>query len=132
MKSNDPEESMTIGELADRFGLRPHVLRHWEATGLLAPASRVHGRRRYTRGHIARVAMIVRGKAAGFSLEQLRAVLEASSPADRRELLRRHQRELEERIRQIEASKALVEHALECPEDDFTDCPAFRRLVEQM
>lgn len=26
-----------IGELAARFGLSTHVLRHWEAVGLLAP-----------------------------------------------------------------------------------------------
>ncbi|WXK67305.1 MerR family DNA-binding transcriptional regulator [Nonomuraea sp. N2-4H] len=33
---------MAIGEVAARFGLAPHVLRHWEAMGLLSPrASRV-------------------------------------------------------------------------------------------
>jgi DNA-binding transcriptional MerR regulator len=37
-----------IGELAGRFGLATHVLRHWEAAGLLIPAARVGGRRQYT------------------------------------------------------------------------------------
>ncbi len=31
MKSNDGGETMSIGEIAGRFGLPTHVLRHWEA-----------------------------------------------------------------------------------------------------
>jgi hypothetical protein len=42
-----PEDAeLTIGELAARFGLATHVLRHWETKGLLSPARRVAGRRR--------------------------------------------------------------------------------------
>ncbi|MCX4984968.1 MerR family transcriptional regulator [Streptomyces sp. NBC_00572] len=132
MKSSADETSMTIGELADRFALRTHVLRHWEATGLLSPAERVNGRRRYSTRHIARVAMIVRGKAAGFSLEQLRAVLDASDAAERRVLLLEQRAELERRMEEIAASKTLIEHALECKAKDFTECPGFRKLVEQL
>lgn len=132
MKSRVLEDSMTIGELADRFGLRPHTLRHWEATGLLAPASRLNGRRRYTQQHLSRVAMIVKGKAAGFSLEELRAVLDARTQGRRRDLLSGHLHQLEDRIHEMEASRVLVEHAMECPAEDFTQCPAFRRLVARM
>ncbi|MEU6083570.1 MerR family transcriptional regulator [Streptomyces sp. NPDC047108] len=132
MRTRGDEPSLTIGELAERFGLRPHELRHWEATGLLEQAHRVGRRRRYSDEHVAKVATIVRWKAAGFNLEQLRAVLDARSADDRHELLRRHHRELEDRIRQVEASKALIEHALECSAEDFTECPEFRRLVERM
>ncbi|WP_030861532.1 MerR family transcriptional regulator [Streptomyces sp. NRRL S-37] len=132
MKSSDADLSMTIGELAERFDLRPHVLRHWEASGLLSPAERVNGRRRYTKRHIARVAMIVRGKAAGFSLEQLRDVLDAGNADARQVLLRAHYEELERRIREIEASRTLIEHAMSCRAHDFTECPGFSRLVESL
>ena len=50
--SSTPSEEMTIGELAARFGLATHVLRHWEAMGLLTPAARVNGRRRYRQEHV--------------------------------------------------------------------------------
>jgi MerR family transcriptional regulator, copper efflux regulator len=133
MKSRtDETATMSIGELAARFGLAPHVLRHWEAMGLLAPAARVNGRRRYAQEHLSRVAMIVGGKAGGLSLEQLGALLAAGSPDDRRELLERHHAELERRQRDIEGSKAMIEHALGCDEHDFTRCPGFRRLVEEL
>jgi len=123
---------MTIGELSARFDLAPHVLRHWEAMGLLAPATRVNGRRRYAQEHLTRVAMIVGGKSGGLSLEQLRVLLAARSPDDRRELLERHHAELEQRIREIEQSTAMIEHALDCDQHDFTRCPNFKRLVENL
>jgi MerR family copper efflux transcriptional regulator len=129
MKSSGGIVDMTIGELAARFDLAPHVLRHWEAMGLLSPAARVNGRRRYGQEHVARVAMILGGKSGGLSLEQLRDLLDARSPADRRELLERHHAELERRIHRIERSKAMIEHALSCDEHDFTQCPNFKRLV---
>ncbi|MFB6891030.1 MerR family transcriptional regulator [Kitasatospora sp. NPDC056327] len=132
MKSSLDAPAMTIGELAERFALRPHVLRHWESLGLLSPAERVNGRRRYTRNHIARVAMIVRGKAAGFSLEQLRDVLDARDADARHALLRDHYEELDRRMREIEASRTLIEHAMSCRAHDFTQCPGFSRLVEAL
>jgi MerR family transcriptional regulator, copper efflux regulator len=133
MKSSDrTAATMTIGELSSRFDLAPHVLRHWEAMGLLAPAARVNGRRRYTREHITRIAMIIGGKSGGLSLEQLRVLLAARSPEDRREVLERHRADLQRRIRDIEQSKAMIEHALDCDEHDFTRCPNFQRLVEHV
>nr|PZN41961.1 MAG: MerR family transcriptional regulator [Actinomycetota bacterium] len=123
---------MSIGELAERFGLATHVLRHWESAGLLTPAYRVAGRRRYTRDHVTRVAMILRGKEAGLSLPQLREILTATDPAARRELLERHRAELDERIARIQASKELIEHVLECGAPDFTRCPEFQELVRAM
>ncbi|SEH00765.1 DNA-binding transcriptional regulator, MerR family [Nonomuraea solani] len=119
---------MSIGELAARFGLATHVLRHWEAMGLIRPARRSSGRRRYTEDQVSRVTMIVRGKAAGLGLEQLREMFDAGTRDDRRELLRRHQAELEWRIRQAEASRTLIGHALECSEPDFTLCPKFQQM----
>jgi MerR family transcriptional regulator, copper efflux regulator len=132
MKSRDAAAAMTIGELAARFDLAPHVLRHWEAMGLLAPAARVNGRRRYSQEHLSRVAMIIGGKTGGLSLEQLRGLLAARSPDDRRELLERHLADLQQRIAEIERSKAMIEHALDCDEHDFTRCPNFRRLLENL
>ncbi|WP_312888501.1 helix-turn-helix domain-containing protein [Nonomuraea rhodomycinica] len=121
---------MRIGELAERFGLAAHVLRHWEAMGLLTPAARVNGRRVYTEDHLVRVATIVRAKAGGMSLERIGRMLQASGPDERRELLRRQHAELERRLAEIAASKRLIEHVLECDAEDFTRCPDYRRVIE--
>ncbi|GAA2406902.1 MerR family transcriptional regulator [Nonomuraea africana] len=121
---------MAIGELAERFDLAPHVLRHWEAMGLITPAARVNGRRRYTRDHVIRIMTIIRAKAAGMSLEQIREILAVSGQRERREILERHHAELERRLHEIAASKALIEHIMQCRADDFTQCPGYRRLAE--
>ncbi|MEU1396919.1 MerR family transcriptional regulator [Micromonospora zamorensis] len=41
------EATMTIGDIAGRFGLATHVLQPWKSVGLLTPARVVARRRRY-------------------------------------------------------------------------------------
>ncbi|HLU56314.1 MAG TPA: MerR family transcriptional regulator [Pseudonocardia sp.] len=121
---------MTIGELADRFGLATHVLRHWEAVGLLAPARRVNGRRRYGPEALARVAIILQCKELGFGLEQVRELLHAGDPATRKEVLARHDADLERRIAIATAAREMIAHGLNCPAPDLLECPNFLAGIE--
>lgn len=105
----------SIGELADRFGLATHVLRHWESEGLLDPGRDALGQRRYRPEHLRRVALILMAKDAGFTLGQVRELFATDDPMDRPELLREHLRALEQRIDRAQAAKDLIEHALSCP-----------------
>lgn len=89
---------LTIGDLAQRFGLATHVLRHWESMGLLAPVRDLTGQRRYGEADLARVAMILIGKEAGFGLRALRTLLTGDNPMAHTDLLRRHVAALEDRI----------------------------------
>ncbi len=79
----------SIGELAGRFGLATHVLRHWEDAGLLDPQRDGAGRRRYGEADAWRVGVIVASKAAGMTLEQIRALVDSGS-AGRHEILETH------------------------------------------
>ncbi|NEW37621.1 MerR family transcriptional regulator [Nocardia cyriacigeorgica] len=134
MKSShdDDEAEFTIGDVAARFGLATHVLRHWETMGLLQPAGRVNGRRRYNRDHLVRVAMIVRGKKSGLSLEQLRDWLDAPDRTARTTVLARQHAELARRIAEAQASQRMIEHAMECEAEEFTKCPTFRHMVAEL
>ncbi|MFB9724003.1 MerR family transcriptional regulator [Planobispora longispora] len=122
-------ETVEIGELAGRYGLATHVLRHWEAMGLLTPARRANGRRRYGPEDDARVALIVRAKEAGASLEQIRELVTAGDGARRREILARHRAELALRMDRLRTSMEMIEHVLACPAEDFFECPEFRRML---
>ena len=132
IETDTRQATLSIGQVAARFGLAPHVLRHWEAMGLVTPAERVGGRRRYSASQVDRVALIVRAKEAGFSLKEIGAVLDASDGRTRKALVERHHAELEERIARLEASKSLIECAIECPEDDFFQCPHFLSVLRQL
>jgi MerR family copper efflux transcriptional regulator len=130
VKSSSERIEMTIGELAGRFGLATHVLRHWEAVGLLTPARRVSGRRRYGRDSLARVALIQQMKELGFGLDQVHEILDATDPAARREVLARHDAELKRRIESATAARELIGHGLRCPAPDFIECPNFLAGLE--
>ena len=130
--SDAGEDEFTIGQLAARFGLATHVLRHWEDVGLIEPAERVNGRRRYRPWHVSRVATILLTKQAGLTLDQIKAILDAPDGPARKELLRRHRDELDRRLAGIEASRQIVQHGIDCSAEDFTRCPNFLRIVEEM
>lgn len=128
----DKQDELTIGELAARFGLATHVLRHWEAMGVIAPAERVSGRRRYRASHVTRVALIVLGKQVGLTLRQIAEILDAPNGSSRKDLLRRHHVDLRRRLAEIEAAKALIEGCLTCPAPDFIQCPHCQQHLKQL
>lgn len=123
---------LTIGALAARCGVATHVLRHWEDVGLLTPATRVSGQRRYDESHVARVVVIRRGKAAGLSLARLREMLDAPDGPARRAVLAEQHARLDEQIRQAQESQRLLDHALACKSPDFTECPHFQQLIDEL
>lgn len=70
-----PSDVMTIREMCDTYGVTPRTLRFYEAKELLTPI-RVGTRRLFTRRNRARLALILRGKRFGFSLEDIRQTLD--------------------------------------------------------
>ncbi len=128
MKSSPRAVRWSVGELAQRFDLETHVLRHWEDKGLLSPERDGAGRRVYGEDDAYRVAVILTSKASGMSLEQIRTLVDATSE-DRRDVLRGHLAELDRRQEEIERSRHLTEHALECRAHDIAQCPGFRSHV---
>ncbi|WP_244199813.1 MerR family transcriptional regulator [Amycolatopsis thailandensis] len=117
---------MSVGEVAERFGLATHVLRHWESVGLLKPA-RSGDRRRYDDADLYRVSVILRAKEAGLSLDGIREMFQ--KPEARDAVLRRHKEELTRRITAAQASLAIIDCALGCVHDDVTQCAHFRAAV---
>ncbi|KAA1427954.1 MerR family transcriptional regulator [Nocardioides antri] len=131
MKSSRTDVRWSVGELAERFDLPPHVLRHWESMGLLAPERDSGGRRRYREDDAYRVAAIVSSKAAGMSLEQIRSLLDAGAEG-RHKILTDHLADLQARMAEMERSRRLTEHALGCRAHDIAACPNFRSHVADL
>ena len=124
-------DTWTISDLASRFDLPTHVLRHWESIGLLDPRRDASGYRRYGPDELVRIAVIQRNKLAGMTLEQIRVLLDAGAK-DRHEVLEGHLRDLEERMLALERSREMTEHALRCRAHDITACPRFVAAVEDL
>ena len=67
---------MQIGEAAERVGLRPRTIRHYEEAGLVVPSARSEGRfRLYTETDLDRLRVIKRMKPLGFTLDEMRDLL---------------------------------------------------------
>lgn len=74
---------MQIGEVAARTELSLRTIRHYEETGLVVPSARSQGGfRLYTEADVARLMVIRRMKPLGFTLDQMRDLLEATDRLD--------------------------------------------------
>ncbi len=72
---------MTIREMSDAFQITPRTLRFYEAKELLFPV-REGQKRLFTKRDRARLKLILRGKRFGFSLEEIRQLLEMYDVSD--------------------------------------------------
>lgn len=68
-------DTLTIREMCDAYQVTPRTLRFYEAKELLAPL-RLGARRLYSKQDRARLQLILRGKRFGFSLEDIRQLLD--------------------------------------------------------
>ena len=71
----DSDETMTIRQMCEAFDVTPRTLRFYEAKELLFPI-REGQKRLFTKRDRARLKLILRGKRFGFSLEEIRQLLE--------------------------------------------------------
>jgi DNA-binding transcriptional MerR regulator len=69
------DELMTIRQMCEAFEVTPRTLRFYETKELLSPI-REGQKRWYTRRDRARLKLILRGKRFGFSLEDIRQLLD--------------------------------------------------------
>jgi len=74
-RDHDSDELFGIAELCREFGITLRAIRFYEDKGLLAPR-RVGGTRVYTRRDRARLALILRSKAIGAPLSEIKHYLD--------------------------------------------------------
>ena len=119
--------SLSIGEVARRTGLRTSAIRYYESVGLLPPAERISGRRRYDSDVFPRLALIDLAQRAGFTVAEIRKLLHGfarrTPPGVRwRELAGRKLEEIEGRIKEAQAMKRVLTRLLDCECPTFKDC----------
>ncbi|WJQ83203.1 MerR family transcriptional regulator [Brevibacillus brevis] len=70
------EESWTISDFAQQLDVSTRTIRYYEELGLIFPSRTEKGSRHYNRKDRARLRLILRGKRFGFSLDQIREMIE--------------------------------------------------------
>ena len=79
------DETLTIRQMCDAFDVTPRTLRFYEQKELLSPI-RKGQKRLFTRRDRARLKLILRGKRFGFSLEEIRQLLDLYEVDDTQEM----------------------------------------------
>jgi DNA-binding transcriptional MerR regulator len=122
MRVVDEEEGrrmLKIGDVSKRSGIGVEALRFYEKSGLLERPSRTYGGYRvYGEEVLERLAFIKRAQALGFTLEEIRRIVDdarrGESPCDEvREIVRRRMAELDERLRELQRYRKELKHTLE-------------------
>jgi len=75
------ESLMTIGQMCESYDVTPRTLRFYESKELIFPI-REGQKRLFTRSDRARLKLILQGKRFGFSLEEIRQLLNLYSLGD--------------------------------------------------
>ena len=128
--------SLSIGRLARASGVGVETIRFYEREGLLAPPPRTAaGYRQYDSDAIERLGFIRRAKRLGFSLEEIRELLdlaEAHGERARVKSLAEHKlAEIERRIEELRRMrKALAELTRQCSgHGPVEGCPIIEALT---
>lgn len=112
-------DSITIGEVAHKAGVRPSAIRYYESAGLLPVPQRVNGQRRYEPNVLQRIGMIQTAQHAGFTISEIRTLLNdfpADTPPSERWHVLASQKliEVEALIERANTMKMFLERALQC------------------
>ncbi|HEX8241190.1 MAG TPA: MerR family DNA-binding protein [Allosphingosinicella sp.] len=119
--------SLTIGKLAAAGAVGVETIRFYQRKGLLGTPTRESGVRRYGSQDVRRLRFIRKAQAAGFTLEEIRELLDLDSGQDRsraRELARTRIESLDARIADLERARdSLRSLAAECAGGGEGPCP---------
>jgi MerR family transcriptional regulator, mercuric resistance operon regulatory protein len=137
-------EILPIGQLSRMSGVNVETIRYYERIGILpAPPRTASGRRVYDSTHLRVLAFIRRSRELGFSLDEIRELIQLGGPAkgschEVREIATHHLEHIRaklsdlkklERLLAITVAKCHGRTAPDCPVLDILDVRRPQRMV---
>jgi MerR family transcriptional regulator, mercuric resistance operon regulatory protein len=120
-------QALTIGRFAEAGGVGVETIRFYQRRGLLSTPTRDSGIRRYGTEDVRRLRFIKQAQTAGFTLEEIKELLELDASADRpraRVLAAKRVDALNSKIAELERARdALQRLAKECSKGSSGPCP---------
>jgi MerR family transcriptional regulator, redox-sensitive transcriptional activator SoxR len=119
--------ALNIGKLARQVGIQTSAIRYYEEIGLMPSPPRIGGWRSYEPSMIDRLQVIHTARAMGFSIEEIRTLLDgfpnATTPSERwRALAQEKLAEIKASIARATALKDLLEAGLQCTCEEIELC----------
>jgi MerR family redox-sensitive transcriptional activator SoxR len=119
---------LTISEVAQQVGLQPSAIRYYERIGILPPAQRISGQRRYDTTVLYRLAVIQRAQLTGFTLDEVQQLFFGFGNVTRaserwQRLSRRKLAELDGLLEGIKTMRRLLKRMMQnCRCDTLEQC----------
>jgi MerR family mercuric resistance operon transcriptional regulator len=127
VRSQAPFSGLTIARLANAAGVGVETVRYYQRRGLMAEPPRAGSVRRYGSDDLRTLLFIRQAQAAGFTLEEIRELLDFDATDDRpraRDMAQARVRALDEQITRLKRARdALKRLATECAGGDKGPCP---------
>jgi MerR family transcriptional regulator, mercuric resistance operon regulatory protein len=127
MVQSQATQSLTIGKLAVAAGVGVETVRYYQRRGLLETPTLDREIRRYGSNDLHRLRFIRQAQAAGFTLEEIKELLDLDASEDRtrvRELADARVGALDEKIAELQKARdALRRLARECGSGSGGPCP---------
>jgi len=127
MVQSQAPQSLTIGKLATAAGVGVETVRYYQRRGLLETPTRDREIRRYGLDDLKRLRFIKQAQAAGFTLEEIKELLDLDASEDRaraRELAGARVKALDRKIGELQKARdALKRLARECGSGSAGPCP---------
>ena len=112
MPTRADEQTWTIAQVAEEFGITHRTVRHYEDLGLISP-ERVGTKRLYSRRDRTRLNLILRGKRLGFPLDQIRTIIDLyDAPRGKRSQLQYVLDQIDDRRTDLEQRRRDLDDAL--------------------
>ena len=113
----EDEERLTIGKVAEAAGVATTTLRFYEREGLLSPTDRSRaGYRLYDDGAVQRLDFIRAAQAVGFTLDDIRALLQLNGDTPCKQvqsLIARRMTEVDEKLADLTRVRSALADALQ-------------------
>ena len=129
------ENTMSIGTLAKATGTKVETVRWYEQVGLLPAPTRTSGNyRAYDAAHLGRLSFIRRARDLGFSLDQVRALLDIAGQQDQAceavdVIAREHLEEVDRKIADLQALRRELDALIgQCRRGKVAEC----RIIEAL
>ena len=122
-------ENLSIGDLAKATGTKIETIRYYERIGLLPAPGRTAGNyRSYSEAHLGRLSFVRRARDLGFSMPDIRELLELSKEDDRScaevdSLARAHLGQVERKIAALQVMRDELSRMIaKCEQDTISEC----------
>jgi len=135
MVQSQAPQSLSIGKLASAGGVGVETIRFYQRRGLLETPNRADGIRRYGSDDVRRLRFIKQAQAAGFTLEEIKELLDLDASEDRsraRDLANARVKTLDARIAELQRARdALRRLARDCGSGSAGPCPILTSFEER-